>query len=192
MQCSEVGDDDDGEEARKAEALLRQFNESEIIRTACAAIESSKLMQEKHREIPSYSRRKQRKRDSADRGMGKHHGMQKEVWVWPKGASNGYNDIAATTTTVYKLYKDYLQNPKRDIICDGGNYAMESSLTFLTYKGSVPYPKQKKKKVLMYSDVGFIYAGHFFTEPDYNRLQLLQGERPSMVEEGQWIYHTPT
>ncbi|CAL9028933.1 unnamed protein product [Prunus brigantina] len=25
-------------------------------RTACAAIESSKLMQEKHREIPSYSR----------------------------------------------------------------------------------------------------------------------------------------
>ncbi|KAI5327604.1 hypothetical protein L3X38_027000 [Prunus dulcis] len=61
-----------------------------------------------------------------------------------KGASNGYNDIAATTTTVYKLYKDYLQNPKRDIICHGGNYAMESSLTFLTYKGSVPYPKQKK------------------------------------------------
>ncbi|KAI5327603.1 hypothetical protein L3X38_026999 [Prunus dulcis] len=27
----EVGDDDDGEEARKAEALLRQFNESEIM-----------------------------------------------------------------------------------------------------------------------------------------------------------------
>ncbi|BBH02877.1 F-box family protein [Prunus dulcis] len=134
----EVRDDDDDEEAGKAEALLHQFN------------------------------------------------------VWPKGAGNGYNDIATTTTTVYKLYKDYLQNPKRDIICDGGNYAMESSLTFLTYKGSVPYPKQKKKKVLMYSDVGFIYAGHFFTEPDYNRLQLLQGERPSMVEEGQWIYHTPT